>query len=145
MRNRMIVLYFDLDGAPAESQRRAAAAAAKFVESQVHPNDLIAIMTCSGGVKVVEDFTADRDRLIAVLGQLENRPASDAGGPDALLAATRMLRLLPAKKELIYFMAPAFRQSTSPDQLQTLIQAAEQANVAFYPVDVSALIAADRK
>ncbi len=143
--NRMIVLYFDLDGAPAETQRRAAAASAKFIESQLQPNDLVAIMTCSGGVKVVEDFTAERDRLIADLGQLENRPASDAGGFEGLLSATKMLSALREKKELVYFTTPAFREKVGPDQIQTLIEAAQSANVAFYPIDVSALIAAGHK
>jgi len=142
---RMIVLYFDLDGAPTESQARAASAAAKFVETQMRPSDLISIMTCSGGVRVVEDFTADRDRLIADLGQLENRPASDAGGLEGLLTATKMLGALPEKKELVYFTTPAVREKVGPDQIQTLIESAQSANVAFYPIDVSALIAAGRK
>lgn len=127
-------------------QARAISASAGFVESQMQPNDLIAIMKWRAGrLNVVEDFTGDRDRLIASLADLENRPNSDAGGFDGLINATRMLQPLREKKSLIYFTGPAFRQSIGRDQLQTLVEAAQQASVAFYPIDVSALPAADRK
>jgi hypothetical protein len=131
---------------PAELQARATSASAGFVESQMQPNDLVAIIQWSAGrINVVEDFTGDRDRLIADLAKIDNSPTSDAGGLYGLMNATMTLRTLREQKALIYFTGPAFRQSVGRDQLQTLIEAAQQANVAFYPVDVSALPAADRK
>ncbi len=141
---RLIVLYFDLGGVPAELQARATATGAAFVKNQMQPNDLVAIMTANPGVKVVEDFTGDRDRLVAVLGKLSFDSSSGAGGLDRLLNATKMLRPLPQKKALIYFTTPELRQLAGPAQLQTLIDAAQSANVAYYPIDISALVT-DRK
>jgi hypothetical protein len=111
----------------------------------MQPNDLVAIMTAAPGVKVVEDFTFDRDRLVAGLGELSFDTNSGAGGLDGLLSATKLLRPLPNKKAMVYFTTPGLRQSIGPAQIQTVIEAAQSANVAFYPIDISALPAADRK
>jgi VWFA-related protein len=142
---RLIVFYFDLDGTPAEWQAHATSASAEFVRSQMQPNDLVAIMTASPGTKVVQDFTSDHDRLIAALGELSFDSNSDAGGPDGLLTVTKMLSALREKKSLVYFTTPAFRQSLSQDQIQSLIDLGKSANVAFYPIDVSTLLGAGRK
>jgi VWFA-related protein len=143
--HRLIVIYFDLDGVPAELQTRAISASAGFIREQMQPNDLVAIMTATPGIKVVEDFTFDRDRLVAGLGKLSFDTNSDAAGLDGLLSATKLLRPLPNKKALVYFATPASRQSLAQAQIQTVIEAAQSANVAFYPIDISALPAADRK
>ncbi len=48
---------------PPPDQLRALAAAQKFIRTQMTPADLVAIMRYAGGaVKVLQDFTADRDR-----------------------------------------------------------------------------------
>jgi hypothetical protein len=143
---RLFILYFDLDGAPADLQALATSAAAAFVKLRMQPDDLASIMSTSGGaVKVIEDFTDDRDKLTAALAKLDNNPAASPGGLDALLRATRMLSVLRAKKSLIYFAMPSLRESGSPEQLQAVVQAAQEADAAFYPIDAAGLHSADRK
>ena len=58
---RLLVLYFDLTAMPPADQIRAYAAAQRFIDAQMQPSDLMAIMTFGGGaVRVKQDFTADR-------------------------------------------------------------------------------------
>ena len=48
---------------PPADQMRAYAAAQTFIDTQMQPSDLLAIMTFSGGaVRVKQDFTDDRAR-----------------------------------------------------------------------------------
>ena len=61
---RLMVLFFDMTSMPINDQMRAQDSAIKFVKTQITPSDLVAIMTFSADVKVVEDFTDDRDKLI---------------------------------------------------------------------------------
>src|SRR5204862_6119380 len=65
---RLLVLYFDMTAMPVPDQLRALTAARKFIGSQMAPPDLLAIMQFSGGaVKVLQDFTDDRDQLAATI------------------------------------------------------------------------------
>src|SRR6185295_19588653 len=61
---RLMVLFFDMTSMPLPDQFRAQDAAVKFVKTQITASDLVAIMSFSSDVKVVEDFTDDRDLLI---------------------------------------------------------------------------------
>ena len=58
-----MVMFFDMTSMPIQDQKRAQTAALKFLRTQITPADMVAIMTFSSDVKVVEDFTDDRDRL----------------------------------------------------------------------------------
>src|ERR1035437_5008583 len=64
---RLLVMFFDLTGMPVQDQMRAQNAAQKFLKTQMTPSDLMAIMTFSSDLKVVEDFTDDRDALAKVI------------------------------------------------------------------------------
>jgi VWFA-related protein len=130
---RLLALYFDMTSMPPGDQFRALHAAQKFIETQMKPDDLLAILRYSGSsVDVLADFTADRSLLLSILETLlvgEDRgleetttdaSASDVGaafGQDdsefnifntdrqlaALQTAAKMLGRLSEKKELIYF------------------------------------------
>src|SRR5258708_20922984 len=68
---RLLVLYFDLTAMPPADQMRAYTAAQTFVDAQMQPSDLLAIMTFGGGaVRVKQDFTADRGALRDVIQTL---------------------------------------------------------------------------
>src|SRR4029077_8918509 len=55
---RLLVLYFDLTAMPPADQMRAYGAAQGFIDTQMQPSDLLAIMTFGGGaVRVKQDFT----------------------------------------------------------------------------------------
>src|SRR5579872_1464343 len=60
---RLMVMFFDMTSMPIQDQMRAQTAALKFLQTQMKPADLMAIMTFSSDVKVLEDFTDDRDLL----------------------------------------------------------------------------------
>jgi hypothetical protein len=56
---RLLVLYFDLTAMPPADQLRAYSAAQTFVDAQMQPNDLLAIMTFGGGaVRIKQDSPA---------------------------------------------------------------------------------------
>ena len=64
---RLMVMFFDFSSMPQEDQIRAQAAALKFVDTQITPADMVSIMTFATKLQVVEDFTADRDKLRATI------------------------------------------------------------------------------
>ena len=61
---RLMVMFFDMTSMPIDDQNRAQKAAEKFLKTQMTKSDLMAIMTFSNDIKVVEDFTDDRDQLM---------------------------------------------------------------------------------
>jgi hypothetical protein len=63
---RLLVLYFDMTAMPPPDQLRAITAAEKFIRTQMTPADRMALMRFEGGaVRVMSDFTDNRERLIA--------------------------------------------------------------------------------
>lgn len=170
--HRLLVLYFDMTAMPPDDQLRALRAAEKFVRTQMTPADLIAIMRYQGGsVDVLQDFTANRIRLLSILetmvvgeGQGSVESVDDAGSADtgaafgqddsefnifnndrqlsALMTAAKMLGSLSEKKSLIYF-ASGMRMSGLDNlaQLHATIDAAVRAGVSFWPVDARGLVA----
>jgi VWFA-related protein len=130
---RLLCLLFDMTSMQPPEQLRAQEAAIKFLETQMTSNDLVEIMTFNSNIKVVEDFTADRERLITSLKKLTVGAGSDFAdlastsadeGDDsgsfaaddtefnifntdrklsALEDASKKLGAFPEKKALIYF------------------------------------------
>ena len=166
---RLMVMYFDMTAMPQPDQLRALAAAQKFLKTQIAPADLVAIMEYSAGaVKVLHDFTDDRDELlkqidILVAGESgfdeTDATAADTGaafGQDdaefnifntdrqlsALETTVKMLGTLNEKKALVYF-ASGLRLNglDNQAQLRATLNAAIRANVAFYPIDARGLVA----
>ena len=166
---RLLALYFDMTAMQSPDQLRALNAAIRFVHTQMTPADLISMFMFSGGaVRVLSDFTADRDRLLSIIetmivGENENAEAipddADTGaafGQDdsefnifntdrqlaALQTAVSYLSTLSEKKSLIYF-ASGLRLSgvDNQAQLQATINAAIRAGVSFWPIDARGLMA----
>ena len=170
--HRLLVLYFDMTAMPPDDQYRALRAGEKFVRTEMTPADLVAIMRYQGGsVDVLQDFTADRNRLLSILetmvvgeGQgsvesIDDASSADTGaafGQDnsefnifnndrqlsALMTAAKMLSSLSEKKSLIYF-ASGMRMSGLDNlaQLHATVDAAVRAGVSFWPVDARGLVA----
>ena len=168
---RLVALYFDLTAMPVEDQLRALDAAHRFLATQMHPADLVAILSYSGtGVQVNQDFTSDRDALtgaidkisLAVgLGMDQNSDAATADtgssfGQDdtefnvfndnrqlaALRNAIEMLASISEKKSLVYF-ASGLRLNLTDNQaqLEATTNEAVRDNVALFPVDARGLVA----
>jgi VWFA-related protein len=170
--HRLLALYFDMSAMPETDQLRAFSAAMKFIQTQMTASDLVALMVYEqGAVKILQDFTADRDRLESIVetlivGEDENTAdtANDASSADtgaafgqddtefnifstdrqlsALQTAARMLGSLNEKKSLIYF-ASGLRLNgvDNQAQLHATINAAIRAGVSFWPIDARGLMA----
>src|ERR1035441_4601213 len=74
---RLLVMFFDMTSMPINDQIRAQTAAQKFLKTQMTPSDLMAIMTFSSDLKVLQDFTDDRDALARVVKGLTIGEGSD--------------------------------------------------------------------
>lgn len=169
--SRLLVLYFDFQGMPADDQIRAQTGALKFINTQMTPADNVAILSYTGELKVLRDFTTDRDELASVIKKLvvgeasemanvvSDESAEDTGAAftaddsefnlfntdrqlTALENAVKMLSSLPEKKALIYFASGVTRNGIDNDaQLRSTINAALRSNVAIYPADARGLVA----
>jgi VWFA-related protein len=63
---RLLVMFFDMTSMPIADQVRAQTSAQKFIKTQMTRSDLMAVMTFSSELKVLQDFTDDRDALLKV-------------------------------------------------------------------------------
>jgi VWFA-related protein len=168
---RLLAMYFDMTAMPVPDQLRALAAAQKFIQTQMSGPDLMCIMEYAGaGVKVLNDFTDDRETLLATIDKLvvgegqgfdqaDTSTAADTGaafGQDdsefnifytdrqlaSLQTAVKMLGSLNEKKALIYFASGLNLNGTDNQaQLHATVNAAIRADVSFYPIDSRGLIA----
>jgi VWFA-related protein len=68
--HRLTVLFFDMTSMPVDDLGRALNAAENFVQKQMTPADLVAVTTYTSTLRVVQDFTNDRDALEAALGKI---------------------------------------------------------------------------
>jgi VWFA-related protein len=169
---RLLVLYFDMTAMPVPDQLRSITAAQKFVTTQLTASDLVAVMQFdSGSVQVLEDFTADRARIMNTLhilavgeGEGNEENASDASSADtgaafgqddsefnifntdrqlsALQTASKMLARVSEKKSLVYF-ASGLRLNglDNQAQLHATINEAVRAGVTMFAVDARGLVA----
>jgi VWFA-related protein len=166
---RLLVLYFDASAMPPPDLYRAHVNALKFVQTQMQPADMVAIIAHeSGAVRVKQDFTGDRARLREVIELLIYGEDQDGDGvrdaPDqssafgqgggefnvfntdrqlaALQTAVTMLRPLPEQKALIYFASGLRLNGTDNQaQLRATINAAIRANVSIHAIDARGLVA----
>ncbi len=141
---RLVALLFDFETMTPDDQARSQQSSIGFVH-KMQPASLVALMATNGrgGVSVVQDFTDDQRTLEAAIQKFS--PNSTGSAPNESLrlvrleTAVKMLGVLSEKKELVYFASGATRPST-PEfaQVQAVVNSAVRANVALYPVDVSA-------
>jgi len=67
--HRLIVLFFDLSSMQDEDIDRAVDAATKYVNEQMAPADLVAMVSMSTGLSMDQDFTSDKTALLKVLAK----------------------------------------------------------------------------
>jgi VWFA-related protein len=126
-------MFFDLSSMQPAEQIRARDAAIKFIDTQMTASDTVSIMTLTNELRVVQDFTNDRETLVTAIQALRVGDSSElaalaATGADstddsgeftaddtefnifntdrklsALEDATRKLAAFPEKKALVYF------------------------------------------
>jgi VWFA-related protein len=161
---RLMVLFFDLSNISQADALRSFLSADKFIRTQMTPADLVALMVFhNGAVSVLQDFTDNRPALYEVMQKLmypdDNTNDTDVAGAfgqdsgefnifntdrqlAALQTAVNMLRIIPEKKSLVYF-ASGLRLNGTDNQAQLVAttNAANRANVTFFPVDARGLVA----
>ncbi len=169
---RLLALYFDMSAMRPGDQLRALSAAEQFIRTQMTSVDLVSIMRYnSASVDILQDFTADRDKLLSILetmivgeGQDSAEEVDDASSADtgaafgqddsefnvfntdrqlsALQTAAKMLGQVNEKKSLIYF-AGGLRLNgiDNQAQLHATVDAAIKAGVSFWPIDARGLVA----
>jgi VWFA-related protein len=169
---RLLALYFDMSAMRQDDQLRAITAAEKFIRTQLTSVDLVSILRYQGAsVEVLQDFTADRNKLLGILETLvvgedlnstqsiDDASSADTGsafGQDdsefnifstdrqlaALQTAATMLGSLNEKKSLIYFAAGLRLNGVDNQaQLHATVDAAIKAGVSFWPIDARGLVA----
>ena len=169
---RLISIYFDLTSMPDSDKLRALEAGEKFIRTQMTPSDLVSIMRYAGtSVDVLQDFTADHDRLLSILATLivgENQQsediASDSAAADtgaafgqdngefnlfntdrqlsALQTAAKMLGNLSEKKVLVYFASGITLHGVDNQaQLHATIDDAIRSGVSIWSIDARGLVA----
>jgi VWFA-related protein len=169
---RLLAFYFDMSALPPADEMRALEAGEKFVRTQMTTADLVAILRYQGGsVDILQDFTADRNRLLSILetmvvgegqglaGTTDDASSADTGaafGQDdsefnvfntdrqlsALQTATRMLGQVNEKKSLLYF-ASGLRLNGIDNlaQMHATADEAIKAGVTIFTVDARGLVA----
>ena len=166
---RPIVLFFDLSEPPGPNQQRMFSGALKYLDQQMTPADIVAIMTyASGAVRVKQDFTDDRTKLAEAIGVLANGEDKDGDGVldfedfssafgqndgefnvfstdrklAALQTAVGLLRPLPEQKSLVFFTSRLVLTAADNNaQMRATTNAAIRANVQIFPVDARGLVA----
>jgi VWFA-related protein len=164
---RLLILYFDLMNQGQEDRYRAFSAGRKFIQTQMAAPDLMAIMIFSkSAVRVLADFTDDREKLDQTIQTLIKEMDDDENSFDAdtsasfgqnsdefnlfhtdrqlaaLQTTVKMLGTLNERKSLVYFSSGMSSEGTNNlAQLRATINAAVRANVQFYPVDSRGLAA----
>ena len=167
---RLIVLYFDVSSMPPSDAARAYTAALKYIDDDIRPMDLVAIMSYqTAGVRFRQDFTDSKDKMREAITRLIYNDDLDGDGiPDttvdavtafgqddgefnifntdrqlaALQTALAMLKPLPEEKSLVYFSSRlALNGVDNQAQLRATVNAALRANVQINAVDARGLVA----
>ncbi len=161
-----MILFFDTTTMETGDQAQARNTAAKFVENNAGPDQLMAIVNFTGSLVIQQNFTSNTKLLqaavsgtkspnidstgqssppmqVAMNGQptLSNAEA-DFGVRTMLLAIRSLaknLRGVPGRKMLILFTAGFPLNTENMTELTATIDACNKANVAIYPLDVRGL------
>jgi VWFA-related protein len=161
---RVIAMFFDLSSMQPEDVLRSAASARDYIDKRLTPSDMIALVTLSTTLQVVQDFTADRDLLLQTIDRLSGvegagfeelatdvtDDTSTAFSADdaefALFNTDRRLQAIQAlieamapieqKKSLVYFSG-GMTQSGLDNRvaIRTVTDRAVRSNVSIYTAD----------
>jgi VWFA-related protein len=136
---RLIVLFFDLSSLAVAEQIRARKGAEDYINKSMNESDLLAVMSFSSQLKILHDFSSDKESLLAAVKSLrlgEGSELAEGAAADetledtgaaftadssefdifntdrklgALEDAVNMLASLPEKKALVYFSSGVSR------------------------------------
>jgi VWFA-related protein len=110
--HRTMALVVDDLGLSFESAAFVRRALKKFLDQQMQPNDLVAIMRTSGGIGALQQFTSDKRQLYAAVEKVKWNP-SGRGGVSAIAPIESPLLPEPPANE----SAPEEAGTTAPEDL----------------------------
>ena len=87
--HRLIVMFFDLTSMQFEDVKRSVDAAKKFINTQMSPADLVALISLGNAVTLDQDFSADKPMLLRALDRYTGAEgAGFANGSDGTTNGT---------------------------------------------------------
>src|SRR5579863_6749338 len=165
---RLMVLFFDLSAMEPDEIDHAVTSAQHYVDTQMAPADMVAIVSLASSLSVNQDFTEDHALLKKQLqafstgsgqgfeeGTTEGTP--DTGQPftaddteynifntdrrlEALRSVAEKLAHIQQKKSLIYFSSGMDRTGIeNQSELRAAVNAAVRSNLAIYTMDMRGL------
>ena len=164
--HRLIVVFFDLSSMQDEDIDRAVDAAEDYVNKQMAPADLVALVSMSTGLTMDQDFTSDKAALLKGLSKYNGTDTTgfamtDTTGDDttqfqaddseynalntdrelmAIRAIAKSLEKVDQKKSMLYFSGGLTRQGIENQaSLRAATNEAAKANMAIYSVDTRGL------
>ncbi len=164
---RLLVLLFDLSAMQPDEIERSVTVALKYVDRQMSPADLVALISLSTSLRVEQDFTSNRDLLMKRLNHLNTSSGVGFAGStegmtdtaqqstvddteynifntdrrlEALRSVAASLARVEQKKSLIYFSSGMDRTGIeNQSALRAAINAAVRSNLAIYTLDTRGL------
>jgi VWFA-related protein len=157
---RRLVLFFDNTGMSTADQANMRQAAARFIDTSVGPNRLMAVVNLDDGLRVVQSFTENTGRLQdAVRGVRMTGTSSGAAPRETAMGTTEAnarnllqsleglaqnLNAVPGRKIIVLFTGNASAVSAAQQaDVANLVQMSNRSNVAIYPVMQAAAPAED--
>ncbi|HVJ09387.1 MAG TPA: VWA domain-containing protein [Acidisarcina sp.] len=166
--HRLIVLFFDLTSMQVEDLDRSVAAARDYINKQMQPADLVALVSLSTSLSLDQDFTSNKKLLLSGVGRYNGsegqgfaqggtgNASEDASGYTAdeseynsintdrelfaIAAVAKSLAGINQKKSLLYFSGGLTRSGIENQaSLRAVVNASVRANVSIYSVDTRGL------
>jgi VWFA-related protein len=133
----------------------------KFVETQMQPGDLVAIVPTAGGDTEFQTFTSDKQHLLSIIGNLQWIGLSGGGAreydlmiqPKAIAYCIKALQDMPGRKSLILisddvFFTPNGINPYLEERLRIiytqLADASLRAGVVIHTLDMAQLVGQER-
>ena len=70
--HRLVILFFDLTSMQPDDLSRSVAAAKNYINRQMQPADLVAAVSLDASISVDQDFTANKQALLAAVSRYDN-------------------------------------------------------------------------
>lgn len=138
-----LVLFFDDTRLAAQDQAVARQAASRFIDANVSPRRLMAVVSYDGSLRIAQNFTDNAGRLEDALNRVEGSngpPATDSFGARNMLQSladlARGLGVLPGRKTVVLLTGGLPSAPELKYVIDSAIEASGRSDVAIYPIDV---------
>ncbi len=153
VKTHYVVLFFDNSTMDFGAQAQARQAAAKFIDANIGPRRMMAIVNFGGALQIAQNFTSDAERLKAVVSGTKfssvapngdpstpqlSHAAADFGARDMILALRSLaknLNSISGRKALILFTSGFPLTEEQLSEVTATIDVCNRSNVAVYPID----------